>query len=69
MQFIEYNKENQLVLNQIYVIAELQNQEKHITQCKDLVYIEIKNIDPVDKVTKEATKTTVMTSIKLPYKS
>ena len=36
MQYIEYNKENHQILNQIYnILAELQEQGKKIIMCKE----------------------------------
>ena len=57
MHFIEYNKENLLMLNQIYdILAELRNQGKQILLCKILAHIEIKRNEESDKNSKTSNR-------------
>ena len=65
MQFIEYNKENYLILNQIYdILAELQAQDKKILLCKVPAHIGIKG---TDKAAKQGIDMPGMTKTRLPY--
>ena len=59
---IENNRENYLILNQIYdILAELYNQEKKITLCKFLEYM---GINGNEEAAKQATG---ITTTKLPH--
>ena len=54
MQPIEFNKENHLILIQIYnILAELKNQGKHVTLCKVLAHIGIEGNVAIDTSAKE----------------
>ena len=68
MQFIEYNKENHLILNQIYDIQRKpQNQDKQIILCKVPAYIGIKENEEADKAAKQAIDMLGITIKRLPY--
>ena len=67
MQYIEYNKENYLILNQIYdTLAELKPQGKKIILCKVSAHIEIKGNEGGDIVAKQAIDMLGMVT-RLPY--
>ena len=54
MQFIEYNKENHTILNQIYnILTKLQAHYKKIIRYKVPAHIGIKRNEEADKVAKK----------------
>ena len=53
MQLIEYDKENHSLLNKMYILAEIQNQEKYIKLCKSPAHTEIKGNEAAQKAEKE----------------
>ena len=68
MLAIENNRENHLILNQIYdILAELQNQGKQITLCKVPAHIGVKGNEEADIAAKQAIDMTGMTTTRLPH--
>ena len=66
MQFIEYKKENNPILNQIYnILIELRNKNKQIILCKITVNIGIKRNERTNKAIKQAIYMLRIT--KIPY--
>ena len=67
MQFIEYNKENHPILNQIYdILAEHQAQDKKITMCKVPAHMGIKGNEETDKAAKEVIDVPGVSKTRLP---
>ena len=68
IQAIESNKENHLILNQIYdILADLQDQEKQITLCKVPAHTGVKRNEDADQAAKEATEMPGLVTTRLPY--
>ena len=65
MESIEYNKENNLLLNQIHdILVDLQ---KQITLFKIPVHMGVKGTEEMDKAAKQAIGMLGMTITRLPY--
>ena len=63
MQSIEYYKENQPMLNQIYdILAELQTKHNQIILCKVFAHIKIKGNVEANKAAKQAIDMTGITT-------
>ena len=68
MLTIENNRENHSILNQIYdILAQLHNQIKQITLCKNPAHIGIKRNEEADKAAKQIIDMLEMTTIRLPH--
>ena len=57
MQSIEFYRESNLILNQIYdILEEFKNQGKHIILCKVPAFMKIKGNEAADKITNRNAK-------------
>ena len=67
-QSIEYNKETQPILNQIYdILAELQVQDKNIILCKVPAHMGISGNEETDKAANKAIDMRRVTTTRLLY--